>query len=469
MSNNTNQGGTFTGQLGFVLAAAGSAVGVGNLWRFPYLAAKDGGGLFILIYLILVVTFGFTLLTSDISIGRKTGVSSVNAYAKMKKGWGFLGILTFFVPVLIMTYYAVIGGWISRYIVTYLIGETQTAAGDKYFTGFITGEISPVVYALIFMLITAFIVYKGVEGGIEKASRFIMPLLLLMIIFIAIFALFLHHRDADGVSRTGLQGLAVYLTPNMEGLTLGRFLQILLDAMSQLFFSLSVSMGIMITYGSYVKKDVNLSKSIAQIEIFDTLVAFLAGMMIIPAIFVFSGTEGMGAGPSLMFISLPKVFAAMGVVGPAFGLIFFVMAAFAALTSCVSVLETVVANCMEIFHSERRKTTLIATVIYCIASVVIVLGYSVFYMEIKLPNGSTGQLLDIMDYISNSFLMPFIALLSTILIGWVVGPKYVTDEVESSGHRMSRKGLYVVMVKFVTPVMMLVLFLQSTGLLNFLK
>ena len=469
MSNKTNQGGTFTGQLGFVLAAAGSAVGVGNLWRFPYLAAKDGGGLFILIYLILVVTFGFTLLTSDISIGRKTGVSSVNAYAKMKKGWGFLGILTFFVPVLIMTYYAVIGGWISRYIVTYLIGETQTAAGDKYFTGFITGEISPVVYALIFMLITAFIVYKGVEGGIEKASRFIMPLLLLMIIFIAIFALFLHHRDADGVSRTGLQGLAVYLTPNMEGLTLGRFLQILLDAMSQLFFSLSVSMGIMITYGSYVKKDVNLSKSIAQIEIFDTLVAFLAGMMIIPAIFVFSGTEGMGAGPSLMFISLPKVFAAMGVVGPVFGLIFFVMAAFAALTSCVSVLETVVANCMEIFHSERRKTTLIATVIYCIASVVIVLGYSVFYMEIKLPNGSTGQLLDIMDYISNSFLMPFIALLSTILIGWVVGPKYVTDEVESSGHRMSRKGLYVVMVKFVAPVMMLVLFLQSTGLLNFLK
>lgn len=469
MSSKANQGGTFTGQLGFVLAAAGSAVGVGNLWRFPYLAAKDGGGLFILIYLALVVTFGFTLLTSDISIGRKTGVSSVNAYARMKRGWGFLGILTFFVPVLIMTYYAVIGGWISRYIVTYLTGETQAAAGDKYFTGFITGEISPVIYALIFMLITAVIVYKGVEGGIEKASRFIMPVLLLMIIFIAVFALFLHHRDADGISRTGLQGLAVYLTPNLEGLTLGCFLQILLDAMSQLFFSLSVSMGIMITYGSYVKKDVNLSKSIAQIEIFDTLVAFLAGMMIIPAIFVFSGTDGMGAGPSLMFISLPKVFAAMGFAGPVFGLVFFIMAAFAALTSCVSVLETVVANCMEIFHSERKKTTLIATVIYCLASVIIVLGYSVFYVEIKLPNGSTGQLLDIMDYISNSFLMPFIALLSTILIGWVVGPKYVTDEVESSGHKMSRKRLYVIMVKFVTPVMMLVLFLQSTGLLNFLK
>lgn len=469
MKRKENQGGTFTGQLGFVLAAAGSAVGVGNIWRFPYLAAKDGGGLFILIYLALVVTFGFTLLTSDIAIGRRTGVSSVKAYAKMKKGWGFLGVLTFIVPVLIMTYYAVIGGWISRYIVSYLLGETKAAAGDKYFTGFITGELSPVIYALIFMLITAVIVYKGVEGGIEKASRFIMPILLVMIVLIAVFALCLSHRDADGVSRTGLQGLAIYLTPNLEGLTLGRFLQILLDAMSQLFFSLSVSMGIMITYGSYVKKDVNLSKSIAQIEIFDTLVAFLAGMMIIPAIFVFSGTDGMGAGPALMFISLPKVFAAMGIVGPIFGLIFFIMAAFAALTSCVSVLETVVANCMEIFHTERKKTTLVASVIYCLASVVIALGYSLFYVEIKLPNGSTGQLLDIMDYISNSFLMPFIALLSTILIGWIVGPKYVTDEVESSGHKMSRKQVYVIMVKFVAPVMMLVLFLQSTGLLDFLK
>ena len=422
-----------------------------------------------MIYLALVVTFGFTLLTSDIAIGRRTGVSSVKAYAKMKKGWGFLGVLTFIVPVLIMTYYAVIGGWISRYIVSYLLGETKAAAGDKYFTGFITGELSPVIYALIFMLITAVIVYKGVEGGIEKASRFIMPILLVMIVLIAVFALCLSRRDADGVSRTGLQGLAIYLTPNLEGLTLGRFLQILLDAMSQLFFSLSVSMGIMITYGSYVKKDVNLSKSIAQIEIFDTLVAFLAGMMIIPAIFVFSGTDGMGAGPALMFISLPKVFAAMGIVGPIFGLIFFIMAAFAALTSCVSVLETVVANCMEIFHTERKKTTLVASVIYCLASVVIALGYSRFYVEIKLPNGSTGQLLDIMDYISNSFLMPFIALLSTILIGWIVGPKYVTDEVESSGHKMSRKQVYVIMVKFVAPVMMLVLFLQSTGLLDFLK
>ncbi len=458
-------GGSFTGQLGFVLAAAGSAVGVGNIWRFPYLAAKDGGGLFLIIYLILIVTFGFTLLTSDIAIGRRTGKSSVHAYSDMKKGWGFLGIITFLVPVLIMTYYAVIGGWITRYFVVYLTGEKAAAAEDSFFTTFITGEISPVIYSVIFMLLTAFIVYNGVEGGIERASRFIMPVLLVLIIVIAVFSLTLHHEDESGVVRTGLQGLAVYLKPNLEGLTIERFFQILLDAMSQLFFSLSVSMGIMITYGSYVKKDVNLNTSIAQIEVFDTFVAFLAGLMIIPAVYVFSGVEGMGAGPSLMFISLPKVFNAMGAAGTFVGLAFFIMAAFAALTSCVSVLETVVANCMEIFHSERKKTTVIATVIYVIATIVIALGYSVFYLEVKLPNGSIGQLLDIMDYISNSFLMPITSLLSTILIGWIMTPDYVIQEVESTGQAMRRKKLYYVMVKFVCPVIMFILFLQSTGLL----
>ncbi len=460
------ESGGFSGQIGFVLAAAGSAVGVGNLWRFPYLAAKDGGGLFLIIYLILVLTFGFTLLTSDIAIGRRTKKSSIYAYEAMRPKWKFLGVITFFVPVLIMTYYAVIGGWITRFMVTYVTGETQAAAGDGYFTGFITSPVASVVYALIFMLITAFVVYNGVEGGIEKCSKFIMPVLLLMIIGISIYSLTLSHTDDSGVTRTGLDGLMVYLKPNLEGLTLSRFLQILLDAMSQLFFSLSVSMGIMITYGSYVKPDVNLNRAVNQIEIFDTLVAFLAGLMIIPSIYVFSGTEGMGAGPSLMFVSLPKVFAAMGKAGPIIGFVFFVMAAFAALTSCVSVLETVTANCMELFHSSRKKTTLILTVIYCIASVVIALGYSVFYMEVTLPNGSVGQLLDIMDYISNSFMMPFISLLSCILIGWIVGPKWVVEEMESTGDKFGRKKIYTVMVRYIAPVLMLILFLQSTGFLN---
>lgn len=458
----------FSGQLGFVLAAAGSAVGVGNLWRFPYLAAKDGGGLFLIIYFILVLTFGFTLLTSDIAIGRRTKKSAIGAYTEMHPKWKFLGILTFLVPVLIMTYYAVIGGWITKYAVVYLTGQAKAAAADDYFTSFITSSTSPVIFALLFMGVTAFIVYNGVEGGIEKVSKWMMPVLFVLVVIISVYSLTLEHTDASGQVRTGWEGFLYYLTPNFEGLTLERFLQILLDAMSQLFFSLSVSMGIMITYGSYVKPEVNLNKAVNQIEIFDTGVAFLAGAMIIPAVFVFSGTEGMGAGPSLMFISLPKVFAAMGKADTFVGMLFFVTAIFATLSSCISVLESITANCMEIFHAGRKKTVIVLSVIYLAASAVITLGYSIFYVEVKLPNGSTGQLLDIMDYISNSVMMPFIALLSTILIGWIVTPDYVIDEMQRNGETFHRKKLYRVIIRFVAPVMMFVLFLQSTGLLAYL-
>lgn len=458
----------FSGQLGFVLAAAGSAVGVGNLWRFPYLAAKDGGGLFLIIYFVLVLTFGFTLLTSDIAIGRRTKKSAIGAYTEMHPKWKFLGILTFLVPVLIMTYYAVIGGWITKYAVVYLTGQAKAAAADDYFTSFITSSTSPVIFALLFMGVTAFIVYNGVEGGIEKVSKWMMPVLFVLVVIISVYSLTLEHTDASGQVRTGWEGFLYYLTPNFEGLTLERFLQILLDAMSQLFFSLSVSMGIMITYGSYVKPEVNLNKAVNQIEIFDTGVAFLAGAMIIPAVFVFSGTEGMGAGPSLMFISLPKVFAAMGKAGTFVGMLFFVTAIFATLSSCISVLESITANCMEIFHAGRKKTVIVLSVIYLAASAVITLGYSIFYVEVKLPNGSTGQLLDIMDYISNSVMMPFIALLSTILIGWIVTPDYVIDEMQRNGETFHRKKLYRVIIRFIAPVMMFVLFLQSTGLLAYL-
>ncbi len=433
----------FSGQLGFVLAAAGSAVGVGNLWRFPYLAAKDGGGLFLVIYLALVLTFGFTLLASDIAIGRRTKESAIGAYTQMSPKWKFLGVLTFLVPVLIMTYYAVIGGWVTKYAVVYLTGQTAAAAQDNYFTSFITSPVSPVLFALLFMGVTAFIVYNGVEGGIERVSRCMMPILLVLVVVIAGYSLTLHHVDESGQMRTGMDGLLYYITPHFEGLTFSRFLQILLDAMSQLFFSLSVSMGIMITYGSYVKPEVNL----------------------IPAVFVFSGTDGMSAGPSLMFISLPKVFAAMGKAGTFVGLLFFVTTIFATLTSCISVLESITANCMEIFHTGRKKTVLVLTVIYLAASAIIALGYSIFYIEVKLPNGSVGQLLDIMDYISNSVMMPFIALLSAFLIGWIKTPDYVIEEMESTGDTFRRKKLYRIMIRYVAPVMMFVLFLQSTGIL----
>ena len=458
--------GGFSSSLGFVLSAAGSAVGVGNIWRFPYLAAQDGGGVFILIYLALVLTFGFTLLITDIAIGRKTRKNALNAFGSIRPKWDFLGKLTFLVPAMIMTYYTVIGGWVLKYAAVYLSGQASAAAQDGYFVSFITAPVAPVVFMLLFLAVTALVVYAGVDKGIERFSKIVMPGLLVMIVGIGIFSLTLRHTDADGVTRTGLQGLAVYLIPDFTGMTFSKFLKILLDAMSQLFFSLSVSMGIMITYGSYVEKSTDLNKSISQIEFFDTGVALLAGGMIIPAVYVFSGMEGMASGPSLMFVSLPKVFEAMGAAGPVIGLVFFVMVAFAALTSSVSILETLVASCMEIFHTTRKKMSLVIGILSAVAATLICLGYNVLYFELPLPNGSVGQLLDIMDYISNSFLMPLISFLTCVFIGWVVGPKWIEEEMESTGDAFKRKKLYSFMIRYAAPAIMAVLFLQSTGIMK---
>ena len=293
--------------------------------------------------------------------------------------------------------------------------------------------------------------------------------LLLLILGITIFSLTLSHTDSDGVTRTGLQGLMVYLKPDFTGMTVRRFLDVLLDAMSQLFFSLSVSMGIMITYGSYLKDDVDLNKANNRVELFDTGVAFLAGMMIIPAVYVFLGKEGMASGPSLTFISLPRVFSAMGsVVGRIVGVAFFLALGFAALTSCVSVMETLVANCMEIFHKSRKQMCAIIGLYSLGTAVLICLGYNLLYFELQLPTGSTAQLLDLVDYISNNVLMPFISLLTSILVGWVVGPRWIVAEAEKNGETFRRAKLYSVMIKYVVPLVMLVLFLTSTGLLNLL-
>lgn len=457
---------SFTSSIGFILTAAGSAVGVGNIWRFPYLAAKDGGGLFLLVYLGLVLTFGFTLLTTDVALGRRTGQNAWHAFGSIRPKWGFLGKLTFLVPAIIMTYYAVIGGWVLKYATVYLCGQRTEPAQDSYFIDFITSQVPPIVYLLVFLAITAFVVYSGVEKGIEKFSKVVMPVLLLMIVGTAIYSLTLTYTDANGVTRTGMQGLAVYLIPDFTGLTFGKFMNILLDAMGQLFFSLSVSMGIMITYGSYVKKDVNMEKSVAQVEFFDTGVALLAGMMIIPAIFVFSGTEGMAGGPALMFQSLPKVFDSMGAAGTLVGAVFFVMVLFAALTSCVSILETLVSTCMKIFHTDRKKVSLVISVISAVAAVIVCLGYNIFYFEYTLPNGQTAQLLDVLDYISNNFLMPMISFLTAIFVGWVIKPQWIAEEMEVEGAKFRKKQFYAVMVRWVVPVIMAVLFLQSTGLLT---
>lgn len=453
----------FTGSIGFVLAAAGSAVGLGNIWRFPYLAAKDNGGVFILCYIVLALTFGFTLLTTEIAIGRKTAQSPLTAYKKIHKKWGGIGTLACLVPVLILPYYCSIGGWVIKYFVDFASGQAQNAAADGYFTQFISQIRQPIIFMLIFLFMTAFVVFRGVNKGIESVSKILMPILLVLVIGISVYSLTISHTDADGVTRTGLQGLKIYLVPDFTGMTLKDFLMVVMDAMGQLFFSISVSMGIMVAYGSYAKKDTNLMKSINQIEIFDTIVALLAGLMIIPAVFVFMGKDGMSAGPGLMFISLPKIFNQMGKAGTLIGFLFFLMVIFAALTSAVSIMEAIVSSIMDKFGFSRKKSSLIVLIYAIIGGIIVCLGYNLLYFEITLPNGTVGQILDILDYVSNSWLMPLVAFLTCILIGWVVKPKTVIDEITRGGVKFGRKHLYIIMIKFVAPVLLFILLLQSVG------
>lgn len=456
----------FSGKLGFVLAAAGSAVGLGNIWRFPYLAAKDGGGLFLLCYVVLALTFGFALLTTEIAIGRKTGSSPLTAYGKIHSKWKGVGVLACLVPVIILPYYCTIGGWVFKYFALFATGSGSDAVKDSFFTDYIQSDVSPIVFGIIFLAATAFIVISGVDKGIERYSKILMPVLLVLIIGISIFSLTLSHKGADGVVRTGLDGFKIYVIPDFTGLTFKKLFMVIVDALGQLFFSISVAMGIMVAYGSYVKKEVNLMNSINQIEIFDTAVAFLAGLMIVPAVYVFMGKDGMSGGPGLMFVSLPKVFGSMGKIGNFIGLLFFVMVSFAALTSSVSVMEAIVSSMMDKFKISRNKGTIIVTIYALIVGIIVCMGYNHLYFEVKLPNGVTGQILDIMDYISNNCLMPLVALLTCILVGWVVKPKMIIDEVTEGGYRFGRRRLYIIMMKFIAPILLIILLLQSIGILR---
>ena len=454
---------TFGGSIGFVLAAAGSAVGLGNIWRFPYLAAKDGGGLFLLIYLVLALTFGYSMLSSEIAIGRSTKESTLTAYDKLDHRFRFVGVLSCLVPVLILPYYCAIGGWVLKYFIIFLSGQGLNAATDDYFTGFITGSSEPVMATVIFLLGCSVIVLGGVNKGIERASKCLMPILIVLVILIGVFSLTISHTDGD-VTRTGLEGLKILVVPDFHGLTVGQFFTTLLDAMGQLFYSLSIAMGIMIAYGSYVSDDTDLSKSINQIEFFDTLVAFCAGMMIIPAVYVFMGKEGLAAsGPGLMFISLPKVFAQMGGIGRLIGTLFFAMVLFAALTSAVSIMEAIVASIHDAFHLKRRRATLIVLTLSLFLGILVCLGYNALYFELPLPNGNTGQILDLMDYISNYVLMPVVEIATCILVGHILTPRFAIDEIEKTGQSFGRKRMYVVMTKYIAPALLGILLLQSFG------
>ena len=465
-ANETKSRNSFTGSIGFVLAAAGSAVGLGNIWRFPYLAARDGGGLFLVIYLVLALTFGFTLLTSEVAIGRMTKQSPLTAYNRLSKGFKPLGIMACIVPMMIMPYYCVIGGWVVKYFLAFLTGSGAAAAEDGYFGGFITDTSTPVAMTIVFLLLTMVVVLGGVDKGIERFSKVVMPLLVILIVAISIFALTISYTDEAGTVRTGLEGLKVMVVPDLSGLTVRSFFSTLMDAMGQLFYSLSIAMGIMVAYGSYMRDEDNLSRSIGQIEVFDTGIAFLAGVMIIPAVYVFMGREGMEAsGPGLMFVSLPKVFARMGTIGNFIGALFFALVLFAALTSSVSILEAIVSSFMDQFKMKRVSATMTEGVIALIFGLLVCFGYNKLYFEVELPNGAIAQILDIMDYVSNNLLMPIVAILTCLLIGWIIGPDKIIGEITKNGESFRRRGLYKVMVRFVAPVMLVVLLLKAIGII----
>ncbi len=434
----------FTGKLGFVLAAAGSAVGLGNIWRFPYLAAKYGGGIFLLVYIVLAVTLGFALMTAEIAIGRKTGLSAIGAFKTLNKKYSFIGWLASLVPIIILPYYSVIGGWVMKYLFAFVSGNGVAAAADSYFGGFISQTTEPIVWFAIFIGITALIVLCGVEKGIEKVSKWMMPILVVLSIIIAIYSVCLPGA---------WDGVLYYILPDF-----GKFsVTTVLAAMGQLFYSMSLAMGIMITYGSYMKKDVNLESSVSQIELFDTGVAFLAGLMIIPAVFTFSGgtPEALGKGPSLMFVTLPKVFETMW-GGQIIGVIFFVLVLFAALTSSISLMETVVSIVCDKFRVNRKLSCLIVFVGAVLIGLPSTLGYGAWghITIIGMP------FLDFFDFISNSVLMPVVALFTCIFIGFVIKPQMLIEEVELSSE-FRRKALFSAIIKYAAPICIILILVSS--------
>ena len=430
---------SFSGKIGFILASAGSAIGLGNLWRFPYLAAQYGGGIFLLVYIILAVSFGFTLMVAEIAIGRKTGYSAIGAFKALDKRFSFVGYLCGLVPLLILPYYSVIGGWVTKYFATFITGGGNDAAGATFFGDFIGSVAEPIVWFAIFIGVTALVVLLGVEKGIESVTKVMMPVLVALTVGIAIYTLTLPNA---------IDGLVYYVKPDFSKFSA----KTVFAAMGQLFYSMSLAMGIMITYGSYMRKDVNIEKSTRQIELFDTGIAFFSGLMIIPAVFSFFGgdaellDENLTKGPGLMFVMLPKVFDSMP-AGNVIGSLFFVLVLFAALTSSISLMETVVSIFMDKFKLGRKTTCLIVLGISLLLGIPSSLGNGV-WSGIKIIG---MDFLTFFDFLTNSVIMPIVALATCFVVGYVIKPKSIIEEVELNG-KFGAKKIFSVVIKYVAPV-----------------
>ena len=448
---------TFTGKIGFVLAAAGSAVGLGNIWRFPYLAAKYGGGIFLLVYILLAVTFGFSLMMAEIAIGRKTGQSPIGAFQKLDRRFTFVGIMGSIVPALILPYYSVIGGWVMRYLFGFVTGQgSEMAVVDKtevagalteisFFDRYIESVSEPIIWFAIYIVITSVIVLFGVQRGIEKVSKIMMPVLVVLIIFVAVYSIVTMDGAIDGV--------IYYLKPDFSKFSV----MTVVAAMGQLFYSMSLAMGIMITFGSYMKKDVSIEKSVRQIELFDTGIAFLAGLMVVPAVFAFSGGDetALNKGAGLMFVTLPRVFDTMP-YGDAIGSVFFIMVFFAALTSSISLMETVVSVLQDRLGLKRKMACIAVLIFSLVLGCMSALGYSA-WSDIKIIGMS---FLDFFDFLSNNILMPVVAFCTCVVVGYVIKPKAIADEVELSS-KFREKKLFSVMIRYIAPICIVLILISS--------
>lgn len=440
---------TFSGKLGFVLSAAGASVGLGNIWRFPYLAAKYGGGIFLLVYIILALTFGYTMIVAETTIGRMTKKSPVGAYQSFgKAGWmKFGGWINAVIPILIVPYYSVIGGWVIKYLAGYVMGQGTDLASDGYFSAFISDGVSTEICFILFSLFTVAIIYAGVRNGVERVSKFMMPILVVLSVIIAVYS----------VTRPGaMAGVKYFLIPNMDNFSW----MTVVAAMGQMFYSLSIAMGILVTFGSYMKKDVSIESSTTNVEIFDTAIAIMAGLMIIPAVFAFSGGDPntLQAGPALMFITIPKVFASMG-LGTPIGILFFVLVLCAALTSSIALTESAVSTFQDELKWCRQKSTLV------VGAIMIVLGSlsSLGYGPLACVKIIGMQFLDFFDFLTNSVMMPIAAIATCLLISRVIGLKKIEDEVVLGEGTFKRKKIFNFMIKYLCPIFAAIILLSSVA------
>lgn len=432
---------SFTGKIGFVLSAAGSAVGLGNIWRFPYLADSYGGGIFLLVYIVLAVTFGFALMSAEIALGRKTGLSAIGAFKKLDKRFSFVGYLAALVPIIILPYYSVIGGWIIKYFWAFISGAGSQAASPTYFDNFIVNPTQSLLWFVVFATLTFIIVWFGVEKGIEKASKILMPALVILTIVIAGYVVTLPGA---------MKGVLYYITPDFSKFSV----KTVLGAMGQLFYSMSLAMGIMITYGSYMKKDVQIESSVKQIELFDTGIAILAGLMVIPAVYALGNGE-VSKGPGLMFQALPMVFDNFS-GGHILGVLFFVLVLFAALTSSISLMETVVSIFCDKLKANRKLVCILVYIGCLLLGIPSALGYGP-WASVQIIGMA---FLDFFDFISNSVIMPIVAFLTCVFVGYVIKPKTLIEELEIGG-KFKRKGLFIVMVKYIAPIFIVLILLSS--------